>query len=450
MYVHGPKIHIFVRQKNRLINTRLFSVVLFVFCQAFSQQKPIKTFYSSGNNSLYSLYNEQITKKEVHRQTEITIKLNPVPKDYPNYNPIWYNNQLHLLSQRGGLLYRVENDSTIRIDKSFQHHKQFQSNDFVYNDTLFRYGGYGFWRANNFFTYFDHSTDEWEYYPTNGYLVPEEAYDGKTFLLEDTFYVLGGQTVSKSTGLAAEKSNQIWTFNFLTREWSNRGKMGIDIGPYKTVQKDSLFFLIGNPTNTPGDIILDLSNNVTRHYEHTLISANTKHKAPAFFIGDTLHYTYKDQIRKGLVFRDIFYTEIKKDRLFLNEITLFWNITYLGIAGVFLFLLAYGSVLWQRRKLPRLVKGGIRHNLTFYPLSIEEQQVLTLLRQKLSVSTEELIPIFSKHNRSFSQTHKLKADAIDNINNLFNVLVGKHIIKKKKDPKDKRQLVYYFKRNILL
>ena len=386
----------------------------------------------------------------MHKELVKTIKLNPVPEDYPLYDPIWYNNQLHLLSQRGGLLYRVENDSTIRIDKSFQHHKQFQSNDFVYRDTLFRYGGYGFWRANNFFTYFDHSTEEWEYYPTNGYLVPDEAYGGKTFILEDTFYVLGGQKVNESTGLASEKSNQIWTFNFLTREWSNRGKTGLDIGPYKTVQKDSIFFLIGNPTNTSGDIILDLTNNVIKHYEHTLISANTKQEAPAFFNGDTLYYMYNEELRKALVFRDIFSTEIKKDRLFLNEITLFWNITYLGTAGVFLFLLAYGSVLWQRRKLPRLVKGGIRHNLTFYPLSTEEQQVLTLLRQNLSVSTDELIPIFSKQNRSFSQTHKLKADAIDNINNLFNSLVGKHLIIKKKDPKDKRQLVYYYKRNILL
>ena len=178
----------------------------------------------------------------MHKELVKTIKLNPVPEDYPLYDPIWYNNQLHLLSQRGGLLYRVENDSTIRIDKSFQHHKQFQSNDFVYRDTLFRYGGYGFWRANNFFTYFDHSTEEWEYYPTNGYLVPDEAYGGKTFILEDTFYVLGGQKVNESTGLASEKSNQIWTFNFLTREWSNRGKRALISAPIRQYKKTVFFF----------------------------------------------------------------------------------------------------------------------------------------------------------------------------------------------------------------
>ena len=136
---------------------RLYALSLIVFYQALSQEKPIKTFFSQESNSHYSFFNEQIIKKDLYGNTRQTIKLNPVPKEYPDYDPIWYQNKLHLLSQRGGLLYRVENDSTIRLDKSFQHRKQFQSNDFVYRDTLFRFGGYGFWRANNFFTYFDHS-----------------------------------------------------------------------------------------------------------------------------------------------------------------------------------------------------------------------------------------------------------------------------------------------------
>ena len=121
----------------------------------------------------------------------------------------------------------------------------------------------------------------------------------------------------------------------------------------------------------------------------------------------------------------------------------------LALAGLAIFMLAYGSVIWQRRKLPRQVKGGIRHNLTFYPLSEEEQQIIRYLKQHLSATTEDLIHFFSAKNRSYSQTHKLKAEAIENINQLLIRLVGKDLIKSKKDPKDKRQIVYYYKRNIL-
>ena len=88
--------------------------------------------------------------------------------------------------------------------------------------------------------------------------------------------------------------------------------MGLDIGPYKSVQKDSLFYLIGNPMNTSGDIILDIKNNIIHHYEHTLISANTKQEAPTFFIGDTLHYIYNNELREALISRDIFQTKSKK------------------------------------------------------------------------------------------------------------------------------------------
>ena len=177
-------------------------------------------------------------------------------------------------------------------------------------------------------------------------------------LLGDYFYVFGGQTVDKSNGLAGNKSNQIWIFDFQSREWTNAGKTAINISPYKTIQKDSLFYLIGQPSNSEGDLILDLWSNTAKRFDHTLISANTNKKAPAFFMGDTLYYTHEGTLHKSLAFRDVFVNQTGQDRLFLNEITLFWNISMLALAGLAIFMLAYGSVIWQRRKLPRQVKGG--------------------------------------------------------------------------------------------
>ena len=420
-----------------------------VFGKTFSQEPPIKTFFSQDNNTHYQFYPDRIVTQALHAQATQTIPLNPTPIDYPAYNAIWYQNALHLISERGGLLYRLEKDSLVRLDNSFQHRKQFQSNDFIFRDTLFRYGGYGFWRANNFFTYFDHSTKEWEYYPINSFTMPDQAYDGKHFVLDDTFYVVGGQTVDTQTGLAGDKSNTIWTFDFQNREWTNNGKTGVPIGPYKVVPKGKLFYLIGQPSQTQGDIILDLSQNRATFYDHTLVSSQTANAGPAFFKGDTLYYTRNQTLHTALLKRDIFVNQRKVERLFLNEITLFWNLTYLALAALIIFSLAYGSVLWQRRKRPTLVKGGLRHNLAFYPLSAEEQEVLSFLKQHLSATTEDLLPIFQKQNLSDSQTHKLKSDAIDHINQLIVQFTGKELIKRKKDPKDKRQAIYYFKRNIL-
>ena len=236
--------YIYLHDKKTVLSKQDYLSLFFLFFAKLyhsRNQSKLSTTRAITHCTAYSM--NRLQKKDLHQEPVQTIKLNPVPQDYPHYNPIWYNNQLHLLSQRGGLLYRVDIDSTIRLDKSFQHHKQFQSNDFVYRDTLFRYGGYGFWRANNFFTYFDHSTHEWEYYPTNGYMVPEEAYDGKTFLLKDTFYVLGGKTVNKSTGLSAEKVTKFGHLIFSNENGQIAEKWVLISANIRQYKKTASFFL---------------------------------------------------------------------------------------------------------------------------------------------------------------------------------------------------------------
>ena len=69
----------------------------------------------------------------------------------------------------GGSLYYLNSDYQIerfshkpKMEQSF-----FQSLTFVRNDTIIKFGGYGYWSARNFFTYFSESTKEWEFYPIN-------------------------------------------------------------------------------------------------------------------------------------------------------------------------------------------------------------------------------------------------------------------------------------------
>ena len=149
-------------------------LIFFLFTnQIIAQtQKPVKIWYDQINQTSYTYYDDHVVKKPFLNNKNDTIYFNPSPINYPEYSSIWYDGALHLTSNRGGLVYRVEMDTTIRIDRSFQHRKQSKASQFVYRDTLFRYGGFGFWRANNFFTYFDKITQDWEYYPIEGYQFP--------------------------------------------------------------------------------------------------------------------------------------------------------------------------------------------------------------------------------------------------------------------------------------
>jgi len=428
---------------------RLLSIILFSSLIFAQPQIAIKTWYDKINETTYTFYEDQIVKEQSFNSIKDTVLLNPIPIDYPDYSSIWYDGALHLTSKRGGLVYRVEKDTTIRIDRSFQHRKQFQASQFVHRDTLFRYGGYGFWRANNFFTYFDKMTKEWEYYRIEGFQFPPEAYGGPCFLLGDTFYSFGGREVDKFTGLGGQKNNDIWTFDFTTRKWTNLGKTAVNLSPYKIVQKDSLFYLFGHPQDTDHNLLVDLNNNQARFYKQSFTSANISKNEPAFFRGDSLYYYKNNILYSAVLSENIFNNPQQVERLFFDQRTLFTNLTFVALLAFVIIALSYLWITYQRMRAPRLVRGGIRNNFDFYPLREEEELVLGLLQSKLSATTEDILRVIGREELSNSQNNKRKADAIVEINKLMKQLVGKTIIKTVKDPNDKRQVIYYYKRNLL-
>jgi hypothetical protein len=137
------------------------------------------------------------------------------------------------------------------------------------------------------------------------------------------------------------------------------------------------------------------------------------------------------------------------ERLFFDQRALFTNLTYIALFTFAILLVSYLWITYQRMKSPRLVRGGIRHNFDFYPLREEEELILGFLQSKLTATTEDILRLIGREDLSNSQNNKRKADAIVEINKLMKQLVGKTIIKTRKDPNDKRQLIYYYKRNLL-
>ena len=426
----------------------LFFTLLCV--QTFAQAPTaIKTWYDQINQTTYTFYEDRVVKERFLNGKKETIFFNPIPIDYPDYSSIWYDDALHLTSNRGGLVYRVEKDTTLRIDHSFQHRKQNKASQFIHRDTLFRYGGYGFWRANNFFTYFDKTTKEWEYYSIEGFQFPPEAYGGPCFMLGDTFYSFGGTEVDKFTGLSGQKNNDIWTFDFTTRKWTNLGKTAVNLSPYKAVQKDSLFYLLGHPTDTDHNLLVDLRNNQARFYKQSFTSSNISKNEPAFFRCDTLYYFKNNTLYSAVLSESIFNNPQQVEPLFFDQQTLFMNLTYIALFAFAILAVSYLWITYQRIRAPRLVRGGIRNNFDFYPLREEEELILGLLQSKLTATTEDILRVIGREELSNSQNNKRKADAIVEINKLMKQLVGKTIIKTRKDPTDKRQLIYYYKRNLL-
>jgi len=70
-----------------------------------------------------------------------------------------------------GKLYKLEkyknSYSLLRIDSTIHSGVNYKAFTFQLNDTLFQYGGSGFWHMRGIMTYFSPKTHEWELYPSN-------------------------------------------------------------------------------------------------------------------------------------------------------------------------------------------------------------------------------------------------------------------------------------------
>ena len=91
-----------------------------------------------------------------------TSKLYPKNFELNKNHIIKFKGRNLLSDNRSGILYEITKDSIKRIDKSYDDRIHSRSLNFSYNDSLFKFGGYGYYQANNLLTYFDEDNSEWD------------------------------------------------------------------------------------------------------------------------------------------------------------------------------------------------------------------------------------------------------------------------------------------------
>ena len=108
------------------------------------------------------------------------------------------NSGIYFIGKYGGEVFKLNKNEFIRIDRSFTHKMQMGSSLVVHNDTIFKYGGYGFWSMRNFFTYYNDLTSEWEIVsPSGSESLPKGSRDSTIKTNKGDFYVYGGITLNE-------------------------------------------------------------------------------------------------------------------------------------------------------------------------------------------------------------------------------------------------------------
>ena len=223
------------------METRLIILVFLSFnCALFSQNKEGDSVRGTSDNItvmggdhqfFYVRNGDYIFKRDYKNNLLDSILFD---NRYPNNNIklVIQNGDPVIVSIGGGMVWKVKNDTFKRADKSYNHKMTNQSTVFTHNDTIMKFGGYGFWSRRDFFTYYSEVTKEWEYYPVNNSTnSPPGVSDVNTIFSNDYFYFSGGFKSNPTSPLNEAKNDQVWRFDFKNKTWTNFGTAKFSSSP---------------------------------------------------------------------------------------------------------------------------------------------------------------------------------------------------------------------------
>ncbi len=353
-------------------------------------------------------------------------------------------NKPYVVSKGGGMVWKIVNDTFIRIDKSHYHKMTSKSSVFVHRDTIFKFGGYGYWSSRDFFSYFSETSNHWEYYPINlQSILPPGLFDMDTSYASNRYFVSGGSTVNRHTGTTSRTNSSIWRFDFDSKSWSDLGiSKFFDYEDYDFIdigQNRHLATTFSDDKLTPSNYILDFNENLMIPIQNSFdfSIANSFHK------NDTIFTIEDDKLKKRSLSSFMILDKNAKP-LYMDSISLSKGLSSVVIVIMLLMIVFLLFLYSKNKQRPKLSDSGFRFQRVHYPLSVKEHKVLSLIVHNKTVDSKALLQAIYDSNLSPPQNNRIKLEVINSLNQkLAKVLDFNKFVRSKKSSKDQRMLIYF-------
>ena len=369
------------------------------------------------------------------------------------------NGHAYLSSNLGGAVYELKGNRLLKMDQSYEHKMQINSEVFVYDNRIFRFGGYGFWSARNFFTYFDLKSKEWEVYsPVNGKRVPPGLFDTNLYQDGENIYLFNGITTDKFDNLKLVKSQDIWHFNLAKKHWEKKGKSVLFFGNNtKNFQDENYYFAF---TEERRILRINFTNFTYDTFQNESVSTKIYERfKPVVYKKHLFYFSYNHSTQQvdltSMPLADFLGEPQSSNNFIEMEI---WE-TYQTPILVFAALVLLGllSFLFLRYK-PQIARKITDKDGTLYlgkaAINFDENElkVLRYLLKFDDVPNSELLGLVEQKGVHFSHNIRVKNDVLNQLNlKLKSILqVDTNFIIFKKSDTDSRLKVYrlnkqYFK-----
>ena len=440
------------------MHKKLLFVIFFIVFNLFGQKIYIhdNSNYSFNKESeeLLVFQNDSVFKYDINSFQLLEKKeiISPTNFNFSQYHVLNLK-PIHFVELNGGKVYQLNNDTIQRIDNSFSHKMVWQSNVFKYNDTIYRYGGYGYWTSNNKLTFYDTSTNEWQIINSANEIYPEGSNGSIHKILNNKLYIIGGTKVSLEDLNQRISHDEIWSFDFKTKKWKNIGTLNENIKHNNNVFEinDNIFNYTLNSLQE-----IDIRNNqLKKHPLDPLLQKTIRFSHKPF--------THKENIFFWVSHDSIYLVKRKIDTLNLNTISEQAlvkdngeNIIKLILLIAFAFILIFIFHIRKKHKV-NSNKLQFENNRVFFnghskKIDTSENKLLLLLiKNDFRMSTDIMQENFYRENLDRSQNIRNTNKLISELNLKLKIILDTEtdIIYKINSSSDKRMKIIVLNRDFI-
>ena len=370
--------------------------------------------------------------------------LKNVDLDLNLYNYHKVKNEDFLLNYQSGIVFKIESDSLVRYDKSYDDKIHNGSLDFLFRDTLYRFGGYGYYHTHKTLVYLDQKSKQWDLVQFKGYEKIEPFSSiGFHYIKDGLLNVYGYNTLEntfqnvtnlkkKGFTLDLDKKEIIETFNlsesFLFPDYYINTDKHIFLF-YENVREVEIYDIETENFYNYTLNIDEYGMSKERNQNHLIIQDNL------YFISTNID---EEKEIKSISIKQILNNMIEIDKEIKQN-----NLTSYFLVIIPLTLLLLIIIVFRKSKEIKVIGNKLHYNFKSIELEQKEIKLMGLLFKNKVCTGIELNEIFYSEELNPSHINRTKNTSIKNINSKFYKSFKLDLIIQQKASIDKRIKEFY-------
>jgi len=413
-----------------------FTIIFQLFFLNSVQDCKILSSPSVHGESLVILRNDSVfTLDPVTLKTLSAIKLDTLLTSVDRYHAISSPSKLFLLANGSGEIRTIDGAQNHRIDHSNMINFQINAAIFKHRDTLFKFGGYGYWSASRNMTFWDQTTKEWELYSISSESeLPPPSFDYTSFYSDNKFRILSGKILDSINPTNDMRISMPYTFDFNSKSWQ-KTTTGNDYYFGFEYSSDTISLLLQEDQI----IVFDWKNNLKKIYNSNLVDEVDLSQGIAV-INQTVFFMKRntsDRTLHQVALKDFLGTQVESNTIYKSKISdsyslILFGLFLVGTIGLILF--------FKRKKVIRIKSNYLHYNNRLLQIPESTLGVLVFIANNPTFKTNDLYDLLYNPSLHPNHVYKVISYELKKIEDLLKIITGTNapVFVKSKFNKDRR------------